>query len=140
MKVHLIRIAVIVLAVIGPLSATPVAARPKDPDSFQVTPPRQGGCNFGTSFGDPPLTRLCPSSSSELAANQPVSQRPAEAQRVVRTAVSTVTSAGALQYPHPPDMRTATNIRGGSWTAKSTFVGDYTAPDGSPGAVTIANP
>ena len=55
MKVHLIRTAVLVLAIVSPLLATPVAARPKDPDSFQVTSTPQGGCNFRTSFGDPPL-------------------------------------------------------------------------------------
>ena len=97
MKVHLIRIAVIVLAVIGPLSATPVAARPKDPDSFLVTPVRQGGCNFGTSFGDP-RTGLCPADLPELAANQPVSQRPAEAQSLLRNAVDAVARAGSLHY------------------------------------------
>ena len=63
MKVHLIRIAVLVLAIVSPLLATPVAARPKDPDSFLVTPPPQGGCNLRTSFGDPPLNRLCPPGS-----------------------------------------------------------------------------
>ena len=129
MKVHLIRIAVLVLAVVSPLLATPVAARPKDPDSFLVTPVRQGGCNFRTSFGDPPRTGLCPSGSPELTATQPVSQRPAEAQRLLRDAVAAVTRAGALQYTL--EMRTTTNIRGGSWTAKSTFVGDYAAPDES---------
>ena len=81
MKVHLIRIAVILLALVGPLAATPAAARPKDPDSFQVTPSQQGGCNFSTSFGDP-LTGLCPAGSPELAATQPVSPRPAAAQNV----------------------------------------------------------
>jgi hypothetical protein len=137
MKVHLIRIAVIVLAVAGPLLATPVAARLKDPDSFQVMPPWQDGCSFGTSFGDPPLTRLCPVGSSKLATTQPVSQRPAEAQRLPRKAVHAVARAGALHYTL--DMRTTTNI-GGSWTAKSTLVGDYVAPDRLRGALTIANP
>jgi len=137
MKVHLIRIAVIVLALVGPLSATPVAARPKDPDSFQVTPPQQGGCNFRASFGDP-LTGLCPADSPELAANQSVSQRPAEVQSLLRNAVSTVTRAGTLQYPL--EMRTTMNVSGGLWTRSSTFVGDYAAPDELPGAVTVANP
>ena len=59
MKVHLIRIAMIVLAVVGALPATPVAARPKDPDSFQVTLLRQPDCHFGTNFVDP-LDGLCP--------------------------------------------------------------------------------
>ena len=137
MKVHLIRIAVIVLALVGPLSATPVAARPKDPDSFQVTPPQQGGCNFRASFGDP-LTGLCPADSPELAANQSVSQRPAEVQSLLRNAVSTVTRAGAPQYPL--EMRTTMNVSGGLWTRSSTFVGDYAAPVELPGAVTVANP
>jgi hypothetical protein len=138
MKVHLIRIAVLVLAVVSPLLATPAAARPKDPDSFLVTPVRQGGCNVRTSFGDPPLTGLCPTGSSELAANQPVSQRPAEAQRLPRHAAA-VTHTDSLQYAL--EMRTTTtNVRGGSWTAKSTLVGDYAAPDALPGALTVANP
>ena len=54
MKAHLIRIAVLALAIGSLLLATPVAARPKDPDSFLVMLTRQGGCNFRTSFGDPP--------------------------------------------------------------------------------------
>jgi hypothetical protein len=137
MKVHLIRIAVILLALVGPLLATPVAARPKDPESFQVTPLRESDCYFGATFGDP-LTGLCPSGLPELATTQPVSQRPAEAQGLVRAAVSTDTSAGSLQYT--PNMRTTTSISGGSWTAEPTFVGDYVAPDESPGALTIANP
>jgi len=126
MKVHLIRIAVIALTVVGPLSATPVAARPKDPDSFQVAPIRQSGCNFRASFGDP-LNGLCPSDSPELATTQPVSWSPAKAQRLLRNAANAVASAGALQYTL--EMRTTTNISGGSWTAKSTFVGDYAVPD-----------
>ena len=81
MKVHLIRIAVIALAVVGPLLATPVAARPKDPDSFLATAPRQNGCNSRMSFGDPPRTGLCPSVLPELATNQPVSWHPAEAHK-----------------------------------------------------------
>ena len=138
MNVHLIRIVVIVLAIVGPLLATPVAARPKDPDSFQMTPPRQGGCNFRASFGDP-LTGLCPSDLPELATAQPVSQRPAEAQRLLRNAADVITSAGSLRYTL--DMRTTTtNISGGSWTAQSTFVGDYAAPDELRGALTVANP
>ena len=139
MKVHLIRIAVIVLAVIGPLSATPVAARPKDPDSFLVTPPQQGGCNFRASFGDP-LTGLCPPDSPELATTQTVSQRPADAQGLLRNAVAAVTSAGALQYTLEMRTTTMTNVSGGSWTAKSTFVGDYAAPAELPGALTVATP
>jgi len=132
MKVHLIRIAVLALAVIGLLSSMPVAAKPKDPDGFQVTPPRQGGCNFRASFGDP-LTGLCPSDLPELATAQPVSQRPAEAQRLLRNAADVITSAGSLRYTL--DMRTTTtNIRGGSWTTKSTFVGDYAVPDARRGA------
>ena len=106
MKVHLIRIAVLVLAIVSPLLATPVAARPKDPDSFLVTPTPQGGCNFRTSFGDPPLNGLCPSGSPELAVVQSVSRRPAEAQRPLRNAVATVTRTGAPQYPL--EMRTTT--------------------------------
>ena len=116
MKVHLIRIAVLALAVIGLLSSTPVAARPKDPDSFQVAPIRQDGCNFRASFGDP-LNRLCPAGSSQLAVAQTVSRRPAEAQKPLRTAVSTVTRADAQQYPL--EMRT-TNVSGSSSSAKST--------------------
>ena len=137
MKVHLIRIAVLVLAIVSPLLATPVAARPKDPDSFLVTPPPQGGCNLRTSFGDPPLNRLCPAGSAQLAVAQTVSQRPAEAQQPLRTAVSTVTRVGAPQYPQ--GMRT-TNVSGGSAAAKSTFVGNYGAPDGLHGAATIVTP
>jgi len=139
MKVHLIRIAVLVLALVGPLSATPVAARPKDPDSFQVTPPQQGGCNFRASFGDP-LTGLCPADSPELATTQPVSWRPAEVQSLLRNAVSTMTRARSLQYTLEMRTTTMTNVSGGSWTAKSTFVGDYAAPDELRGAVTIATP
>ena len=75
MKVHLIRIAVVVLAVVEPLLATPVAAGPKDPDSFQVTPIRQGDCTIGASFGDP-RNGLCPSDLLELDTNQSVSWRP----------------------------------------------------------------
>jgi len=131
MNVQLIRIVVIVLAIVGPLLATPVAARPKDPDSFQMTPPRQGGCNFGTSFGDPPLNRLCPAGSSQLVVAQTVSRRPAEAQKPLRTAVSTAVRNGAQQYPQ--EMRT-TNVSGGSSSAKSTFVGDYAVPDALRGA------
>jgi hypothetical protein len=138
MKVHLLRIAVIALAVVSPLLATPVAARPKDPDSFQVTPPRQDGCNFSTSFGDP-FTGLCPPESPGLATNQPASWRPAEAQSLLRHAVDAVTLASALQYTLEMQT-TTTNIRGGLWTAKSTFVGDYAAPDKLRGAFTIANP
>ena len=66
MKVHLTRIAVIALAIIGPLLATPAAASPKDPDSFLVTPLRQGDCYFGASFGDP-LSGPCPFDVPELA-------------------------------------------------------------------------
>jgi hypothetical protein len=138
MKVHLIRIAVIALAIVSPLPATPVAARPKDPDSFQVTPPQPGGCNFGTSFGDPPLNRLCPAGSDEPATTQSVSQRPAEAQRLLRTAVRAVTRAGSLQYT--PAMWTTMTNDSGSWTVKSTSVGDYIVPDALRGVLTIANP
>jgi hypothetical protein len=138
MKVHLIRIAVIVLAVIGPLSATPVAARPKDPDSFLVTSGQQGKCSFSASFGDP-LAGLCPAGSPEVATNQPVSQRPAEARGLLRNAVDAVTSAGALQYTL--EMRTmTTTVSGGLWMAQSTFVGDYAAPDTLRGALTLASP
>jgi hypothetical protein len=137
MKVHLIRTAILVLAIVSPLLATPVAARPKDPDSFQVTPPPQGGCNFRTSFGDPPLNGRCPSGSPELTANQTVSRRPVETQKPLRTTVSTVTRAGAPQYPQ--EMRT-TNVSGGSSTAKSTSKGDHVAPDGLHGAMTISTP
>ena len=132
MKVHLIRIAVLVLAIVSPLLATPVAARPKDPDSFQVTSTPQGGCNFRTSFGDPPLNRLCPAGSAQLAVAQTVSRRPAEAQQPLRTAVSTVTRAGAPQYPQ--EMRTTTNVSDGSAAAKSTSVRDYAVPDALRGA------
>jgi hypothetical protein len=139
MKVHLIRIAALVLAVVSPLLATPAAARPKDPNSFLVTPVRQGGCNVRTSFGDPPRTGLCPAGSSKLAANQPVSQRPGAAQSLLRNADDAIASAGSLQYTL--EMRTTTtNIRGGSWTAKSTLVGDYAASDRLRGVLTIANP
>jgi hypothetical protein len=138
MKVPLLRIAVLVLAIVSPLLATPVAARPKDPDSFLVTPVRQGGCNFGASFGDPPLNRLCPAGSSELATNQTVSQRPAEAQKPLRTVVSTVTHAGTQQYPL--EMRTATKIRGGSSSAGAILKGELAAPARLHGAVTIATP
>ena len=131
MKAHLIRIAALVLAIVSPLLATPVAARPKDPDSFLVTPLGQRDCNFGASFGDPPVTGLCPSDSPELTANQSVSQRPAEAQRLLRNAAATVTRAGAPQYPQ--EMQT-TNVSGGSRTAKSTSVGDYAVPDPLRGA------
>ncbi len=123
MKAHLTRIALIVLALVGPLLATPVAARPKDPDSFQVTPLRQGGCNVRASFGDP-LPWLCLSGLPELATIQPVSERPAEAQGLLRNASHAVTSAGSLQYAL--DMRMTTNIGGGSETAKSTLVGETT--------------
>jgi hypothetical protein len=138
MKVHLIRIAVLVLAIVSPLLATPVAARPKDPDSFQVTPPPRGGCNLRTSFGDPPLNRRCPAGSAQLAVAQTVSQRPAEAQQPLRTAVSTVTRAGAPQYPL--EMRTTTNVSGSSWTAGAILKGDHATPDALRGALTIANP
>ena len=138
MKVYIIRIAVIVLAVVGSLPATPVAARPKDPDSFLVTPIPKDGCSFMASFGDP-LNGLCPSGLPELATIQTVSQRPAEAQGLLRNAAAAVTSAGSLQYTL--EMRTTTtNISGGSWTAQSTFVGDYAAPDELPGALTVATP
>ncbi len=139
MKVHLIRIAVLVLAIVSPLLATPVAARPKDPDSFLVTPTPQGGCNFRTSFGDPPLNRLCPSGSPELTANQTVSRRPAEAQQPLRTAVPTVTRAGSAAIPagDATHRRTSAAARR---TAKSTFVGNYGAPNGLRGAVTITQP
>ena len=137
MKVHLIRIAVLVLAIVSPLLATPVAARPKDPDSFLVTPTPQGGCNFRTSFGDPPLNRRCPSGSSELAANQTVSRRPAEAQQPLRTAVPTVTRAGRSNTRR--GCGPSTNVSGGSSAAKSTFVGNYAAPDRLHGAVTIVD-
>ena len=138
MKVHLIRIAVLVLAIVSPLLATPVAARPKDPDSFQVTPTPQGGCNVRTSFGDPPLNRLCPAGSAQLAAAQTVSRRPAEARKPLRTAVSTVTRAGAQQYLL--EMRTSTNVSGGSWTAGAILKGDHATPDKLHGALTIAQP
>ena len=139
MKVHLIRIAVLVLAIVSPLLATPVAARPKDPDSFLVTSTPQGGCNFRTSFGDPPLNRRCPPGSPELTANQTVSRRPAEAQQPLRTAVPTVTRAGAQQYPQEM-RRPSTNVSGGSWTAGAILKGDYVAPNGLRGAVTITQP
>ena len=138
MKVHLIRIAVIALAIVSPLLATPVAARPKDPDSFQVTPIRQGGCNLRTSFGDPPLNRRCPSGSPELTTIQTVSRRPAEAQKPLRTTMPAVTHAGAPQYTL--EMRTTTNVSGGSWTAGAILKGDHAAPDALRGALTIANP
>ena len=138
MKVHLIRIAVLVLAIVSPLLATPVAARPKDPDSFLVTSTPQGGCNFRTSFGDPPLNRLCPAGSAQLAVAQTVSQRPAEAQQPLRIAVPAVTRAGAPQYPLK--MRTSTNVSGGSWTAGAILKGDHAAPDKLHGALTIAQP
>jgi hypothetical protein len=138
MKVHLIRIAVIALAIVSPLLATPVAARPKDPDSFQMTLPQPGGCNFGTSFGDPPLIRPCLPGSSEPAATQPVSQRPAAARRLVHAAVSAVARAGSLQYT--PDMWTTMTNDSGSWTVKSTSMGDYIVPDALSGVLTIANP
>ena len=32
------------------------------------------------------------------------------------------------------------NVRGASWTAKSTLTGDYAAPDALPGALTVGNP
>ena len=131
MKVHLIRIAVLVLAIVSPLLATPVAARPKDPDSFQVTSTPQGGCNFRTSFGDPPLNRLCPAGSAQLAEAQTVSRRSAEAQQPLRTAVSTVTRAGAQQYPQ--ELRT-TNVSAGSSSANATSVRDYAVPDALRGA------
>ena len=139
MKVHLIRIAVLVLTIVSPLLATPVAASPKDPDSFLVTPYPQGGCTFRTSFGDPPLNRRCPSGSPELTANQTVSQRPTEAQGPLRTAVSTVTRAGAQQYPL--EMRTTTtNVRGGSSTAGAILRGEHAASDRLHGAETIVAP
>jgi hypothetical protein len=75
MKVHLTRIAVIALAVIGPLLATPAAASPKDPDSFLVTPLQQDDCYFGASFGDP-LNGLCPFDVPELATIRLVSGSP----------------------------------------------------------------
>lgn len=71
MKVHLTRIAIIVLAIVTPLLATPIAASYKDPDSFLVTPIGQGDCYFGASFGDP-ITGLCPSGSPESAIIQPI--------------------------------------------------------------------
>ena len=138
MKVHLIRIAVLVLAFVSPLLATPAAARPKDPDSFLVTSTRQGGCNLRTSFGDPPLNRLCPPGSPELTANQTVSRRPTEAQGPSRTTVPTVTRAGAPQYPQ--GMRPPTNVSSGSSAAGAILKGDYVAPNGLRGAVTITQP
>jgi hypothetical protein len=139
MKVHLIlRIAVLVLAVVSPLLATPAAARPKDPDSFQVTPVQQRGCNARTSFGDPPRTGLCPASSPELTANQTVSRPPIQAQKPLRTAVPTVTRAGAQQYPL--EMRTTTNVSSGSWTAGAILKGELAAPARLHGAMTIATP
>jgi hypothetical protein len=138
MKGHLTWIAVIVLAVVGPLLATPVAARPKDPDSLQVTSVRQGGCNIRVSFGDP-LNGLCPSGARTLTASQPISWHPTEAQKLLRDASSAVTSAGSLQY-RLDMLTTMTNIGGGSWTASSTLIGDYAAPDKLRGALTIANP
>jgi hypothetical protein len=137
MKVHLIRITVIVLALGGSLLATPVAARPKDPDSFQVTPIQRGGCYFGASFGDPPIG-LCPADLPELAANRAGSRRPATAQEVLHNAADAVTSAGALQYAL--EMRTTTTISGGSWTTQSPPMGAYATPDELRGAVTIATP
>ena len=87
MKVHPIRIAVVVLAVVEPLLATPVAARPKDPNSFQVTPIRQGDCTFGASFGDP-RNGLCPSDLLELDTNQSVSWRRTADQSLLCDAVA----------------------------------------------------
>lgn len=106
MNVHLIRIALIVLAVVGPLLATPVAASPKDPDSFQGTPIGQGECSTITSFVDP-LTGLCPSGLPELVTNQLVSSGLAETQRLLPNAVDAVTGAGSPQYTL--DMRTMSN-------------------------------
>ena len=136
MKVHLIRITVIVLALGGSLLATPVAARPKDPDSFQVTLIQRGGCYFGASFGDPPIG-LCPADLPELAANRAGSRRPATAQEVLHNATDAVTRTGSLQYPQ--EMRT-TNFSGGPRTTGSTLMGDHVAPDRLHGAVTIATP
>ena len=108
MKAHLIQIAVIVVTVVGPLLATPVAATPTDPDSFLVTPIRQGDCYFGASFGDP-RNGLCPSDLPQLVTNQPGSSRPASAGRLQRNAAAAATPAGSLQYTL--EMQMTTNTR-----------------------------
>ena len=137
MKAHRVWIIAIVLAVVALLPALPVAARPKDPDSFLVMPIQRGGCYFGASFGDPPIG-LCPADLPELAATQPVSRCPAQAQGLLRNAADAVTSAGGLQIT--PEMRTTTNISGDLWTVQSTFAGGYAAPDELPGALSNATP
>jgi len=138
MRVRLIRIAVLVLAIVSPLLATPVSARPKDPDSFLATPIPRGGCSFRTSFGDPPLNRLCPAGSSRLAIARTVSRRPAEAQKPLRTAAPAVTRAGVPQYSQ--GMRPSTNGGGGSSPVNSASKDDHVAPAGPHGAMTIATP
>ena len=130
MKVpSLIRIAVVVLAVVQkPLLATPVAAGPKDPDSFQVTPIRQGDCTIGASFGNP-RNGLCPSDLLELDTNQSVSWRPTADQSLWCDAVGGSTAC-RLAAIRAAEMRTTmTNTRDGLWTADSTLVGDYAMPN-----------
>ena len=120
------------------LLATPVAARPKDPSGFQMMRAQQHACQQRTSFGDPPAVN-CMADAPEQAAIQPVSWPPAEAQSLLRIAANALASAGSLQCTL--EMRTTTtNIRGGSWTANSTFVGGFAAPDKPRGALTLANP
>jgi hypothetical protein len=123
MKVHLIRIAMIVLAVVGALPATPVAARPKDPDSFLVTLLRQPDCYFGTSFVDP-LNGLCPAGVPELATDQPIPWHSTEALSLLRTAVDAATSTGTYTL----EMLIATmNARIGLWMIESASVGPCAA-------------
>lgn len=111
MKAHLIRIAVIVLAVVGSQPATPVAARPNDPDSTLVTLLRQPGYTFARNYVDP-LDELCPACVFEPVTDQSVPWRSTEAPSLLRTVVDAVTSAGF----HTPEMRIATkNCRTDLW-------------------------
>jgi hypothetical protein len=53
MKVSLRWVAALALVVVTLRPALPVAARPKDPDSFRVTRRRVPVCQHGASFRDP---------------------------------------------------------------------------------------
>jgi hypothetical protein len=119
-----------IAVVVSLLFAIPVAARPKDPDSFRWLP-RKANASLAEQRGDA-VTLV----SAQL---QPASAVPMKAHELMRDAANAVGSAGALEFRL--DMQTTlTNIRGGSWTTESTLAGHYTAPDRLDGVLTIVNP
>ena len=125
MKAHLIRIAVVVLAVVGSQPATPIAARPNDPDSTLVTLLRQPDHTVARNYVDP-LDELCPACVSELVTDQPIPWRSTETLSSLRTVVDAATTAG--QYTSEM-LIAAMNAQGGLWMVRSAFVGACVALD-----------